>query len=179
MKKALHLLIIAVCIVTAIVIGISMGKSNTIPIPDQISVHNGEVTVIMDKSDLKDQINIFKKFTNLVNGRIIHNISTAQDIINNSEIENLKKNPIWVEFSYSNEKEMHITGDGFQPFKYTKLFFVLESTDGNKENYSIVNTLQYGDSNGYKDCSRGPLKYSQKLVDYAKTFKVNKKGGGN
>lgn len=51
----------------------------------------------------------------------------VKDIIDDSIVDGIRKDGLGMEFIYSDEQELHIKGDGFQPFKYYKLYFSLTS----------------------------------------------------
>ena len=138
-----------------------IGKSieNALAMPDKIIIYNKNTVKEIDKTNSE-----FKKILQFTNSRFHNKLSTAQDIIDDTKMESIRKDGLGMEFVYSNEQELSIKGDGFQPFKYHKLYFQLVSDKYGKDQGSTVHTMQYGDKDHYKDFSRGPLKYSEELV---------------
>lgn len=107
----------------------------------------------------------FKKIVELANDRIDSDkISTALDIIDDSHVDKFKQAELSVEFIYDKEQEMNVKGDGFQPFKYYKLFFPLKYAYENDMTF----TFQYGNEEDYIDCSRGPLKSPASMINFVK-----------
>lgn len=141
--------------------GKQIGKQikNVLPTPDKIIIYSSGGAKELDKKTPE-----YKKVLELTEKRFHDKISTALDIINDSTMEDIRKDGLGMEFIYSNEQELSIKGDGFQPFKYNKLYFQLTSQKAGNSQGSMVHTLQYGDNEHYKDSSRGPLKYSEELI---------------
>ena len=148
--------------------GKQIGKTieNALSMPDKIIIYNNNTLKEIDKTNSD-----FKKIVELTNSRFHNKISTAQDIIDDTAMESIHNDGLGMEFIYSNEQDLSIKGDGFQPFKYHKLYFQLTSEKYGNEQGSTVHTMQYGDKDHYKDCSRGPLKYSEELVKLVESLK--------
>ncbi|MDD7794150.1 hypothetical protein [Clostridium sp. 'White wine YQ'] len=148
--------------------GKQIGKplENALSTPDKIIIYNNNTSKVLDKTNSD-----FKKIVDLTNSRFHNKLSTAKDIIDDTTMESIKKDGLGMEFIYYNEQDLSIKGDGFQPFNYHKLYFQLTSEKYGNEQGSSVHTLQYGDKDHYKDCSRGPLKYSEELVTTVENLK--------
>ncbi|WP_238886250.1 hypothetical protein [Clostridium sp. YIM B02551] len=148
--------------------GEQIGKNieNALSIPDKIIIYNKNTPKELNKTNSE-----FKKIVDLTNSRFHSKLSTSQDIIDDTIMENIQKDGLGMEFIYSNEQKLSINGDGFQPFKYHKLYFQLTSEKYGNGQGSSVHTLQYGDKNHYKDCSRGPLRYSEELIKIVENLK--------
>lgn len=142
--------------------GKQLGKPlrNVLSIPDRIILYNQGTQKEIDKSS-----DNFKKILDLTNKRFHDKLSTARDIIDDNGVGAMNKDGIGLEFIYDEVKELSIKGDGFQPFKYNKLYFQITSDKSGNAQGSRVHTLQYGDSQHYKGSSRGPLKYLEELVN--------------
>lgn len=149
------------CIQTDKINGKQIGKGlkSVLPKPDKILIYSNGNTKELDKDSSE-----YKKVVQLTEKRFHDKLSTAKDIIEDSTMNDIRKDGLGIEFLYDNEQELSIKGNGFQPFKYYKLYFQLTSKKAGNSQGSMVHTLQYGDKEHYKDCSRGPLKYSEKLV---------------
>lgn len=141
--------------------GKQIGKElkNVLQTPDKIVIYSNVGSKELDKNSSE-----FKKLVELTENRFHDKLSTVQDIIDDSTMSDIRKDGLGIEFLYNNEQEIAIKGDGFQSFKYYKLYFQLTSQKYDSSQGSTVHTLQYADKDHYKDCSRGPLKYSEKLV---------------
>ncbi|MBL4931225.1 hypothetical protein [Clostridium paridis] len=148
--------------------GKQIGKNieNALSMPDKIIIYSNNTSKVLDKTNSD-----FKKLVDLTNSRFHNKLSTSQDIIDDTTIESMKKDGLGMEFIYSNEQDLSIKGDGFQPFKYHKLYFQLTSEKYGNAQGSSVHTLQYGDKDHYKDCSRGPLRYSEELIKIVENLK--------
>jgi hypothetical protein len=148
--------------------GKQIGKliENVLSMPDKIIISNNNTSKELDKTNSD-----FKKIVELTNSRFHSKLSTSLDIIDDETMESIRKDGLGMEFIYSNEQNFSIKGDGFQPFKYYKLYFQLTSEKYGNEQGSTVHTMQYGDNNHYKDCSRGPLKYSEELIKIVENLK--------
>ena len=140
--------------------------NNILSTPDKIVIHSMGKTKELDKNSSQ-----FKKIVQLTNGRFHDKLSTIKDVIDDKIMEDTYKDGLGIEFIYEKEQDLSITGDGFLPFKYYKLYFQLTSEKSGSSQGSMVNTLQYGDEEHYKDCSRGPLKYSEELIELVEKLK--------
>lgn len=162
MKSKLYYILISLLILTTF-IGCSQSKKEIISKPDKIIIYDkGEVKEI-DKTSPN-----FDKIFELTENRFDNKISTAKDIINDEVITEIQDDGLGIEFIYDNEQELSMEGDGFKDFKYYKLYFQLESEQYGDSQGSTVHILQYGDKDNYKDSSRGPLKFSKKLIELVK-----------
>ena len=141
--------------------GKQIGKElkNVLPKPDNILIYSNGNTKELGKDSSE-----YKKVVQLTEKRFHDNLSTVKDIIDDSTMNGIRKDGLGIEFLYNNQQELSIKGDGFQPFKYYKIYFQLTSQKYGNSQGSMVHTLQYGDKEHYKGCSRGPLKYSKELV---------------
>lgn len=148
--------------------GKQIGKElkNILLAPDRIIIYSNGNSKELDKNSSE-----YKKVVELTEKRFHDKISTALDIIDDSVITGIRKDGLGMEFIYSNEQELTIKADGFQPFKYYKLYFQLTSQKYGSSQGSTVHTFQYGDKEHYKDSSRGPLKYSEELVKVVESYK--------
>lgn len=132
---------------------------NALPTPDKILIYsNGNIKEV-DKYSSE-----YTKIVELTKKRFHKKIFICKDIIDDSGMEYLRKDGLGIELLYNNEQELSIKSGGLQPFKYYKLYFQLTSQKYGSSQGSMVHTFQYGDKKHYKDCSRGPLKYSEELV---------------
>lgn len=156
------------CTQTDKINGNQIGKElkSVLPTPDKILIYSNGNTKELDKDSSE-----YKKVVQLTEKRFHNKLSTATDIIDDSTINDMRKDGLGIEFLYNNEQELSIKGDGFQPFKYYKLYFQLTSEKYGNSQGSTVHTLQYGDKEHYKGCSRGPLKYSEELVKLVEGLK--------
>lgn len=112
----------------------------------------------------KDNKN-FSKIVKLADDRIDPDkISTALDIIDDSHVDKFKQAELSVEFIYDKKQEMNLKGDGFQPFKYYKLFFPLKYAYENDMTF----TFQYANQEGYTDSSRCSLKSPVRMINLVK-----------
>ena len=134
--------------------------------PDKILIHSNGTTKELHKDSSE-----YKKVVQLTEKRFHDKLSTAQDFIDDSTMDGIKKDGLGIEFLYKKEQELSIKGDGFKPFKYYMLYFQLKSDENGNSQGSMVHTLQYGDKDHYKDSSRGPLKYSEELVKLVEGLK--------
>lgn len=132
---------------------------NLLPTPDKIIIYSQGSSKKIDTTNPE-----FKKIFELTNNRFHDKLSTAKDIIDDKVMESIHKDGLGIEFIYENEQSLSIKGEGFIPFKYCKLYFQLTSKQYGKSQGSSIHLLQYGDKEHYKDCSRGPLKYSEELI---------------
>jgi len=139
---------------------------NIIAVPDKIIIHNISNSKELDKTNPE-----LKNIVKLTNSRFHDKISTAKDIIDDTQMQSIFKDGLGIEFIYSDEQELSINGDGFKPFKYNKLYFQLISEKYGDEQGSPVHNMQYGDKEQYKDWSIGPLKYSEDLVKVVENLK--------
>jgi len=157
------------CTQTDTINGKQIGKplGNVLSTPDKIIFYNKDNRKELDKTDEN-----FNKIVDLTNKRFHNKMSTAQDIIQDDGSGVINRDGLGVEFIYFDEKEMSIKGDGFQPFKYNKLYFQLTSEKYGNAQGSPVHSLQYGDKDQYKGSSRGPLKYSEELVNLVSNLKT-------
>ena len=133
---------------------------NVLSMPDKIVIHYEGNIQELDKTNSQ-----FKKIVELTNSRFHNKLTTAKDIIDDKVMESTYKDGLGIEFIYNNEQSLSIKEDGFQPFKYYKLYFLLTSKLYGNSQGSTVHIVQYGDKEHYKDCSRGPLKYSEELIE--------------
>lgn len=149
----------------------SLPKDEIIKSPNKIFVYYDGSPIEISKDD-----KIFKEIIELTNKRIDKDkISTAQDVVSENYVDSLKKEKLSLEFLYEEEQQMNLTGDGFMPMKYTKLFFPLViNENSNYDQSSTISTFQYGTAQGYTNCSRGSLKESKELVDLIMNEIVNK-----
>lgn len=145
---------------------IGKGLKSVLPKPDKTLIYSNGNTKELDKDSSE-----YKKVVQLTEKRFHDKLSTAKDIIEDSTMNDIRKDGLGIEFLYDNEQELSIKGDGFQPFKYYKLYFQLTSEKSGNSQGSIVHTLQYGDKEHYKDSSRGPLKYSEELVSLVESLR--------
>jgi hypothetical protein len=136
---------------------------DVLTLPDKIVIYSEGTQKELDKTDPR-----FTKVVKLTNGRFHNKLSTVQDIIDDDAINNIQKDGLGIEFVYLTEQDMSITGDGFQPFRYNKLYFQLTSQRYGKEQGSTVHTFQHSEKDHYTEYSRGPLKYSKELVTLVK-----------
>lgn len=139
---------------------------NVLPAPDKILIYSNGKTKKLDKNSSE-----YKKVVQLTEKRFHDKICSCQDIINDSIMKFMRRDGLGIEFLYNKEQELSIKNKGFEPFKYYKLYFQLTSEKYGNEQGSMVHTLQYGDKKHYKNFSRGPLKYSEKLVKLVKELK--------
>lgn len=162
--------ILSVFIVLSIsLIGCSNEKGkdieNVLSIPNKIVIYKNGTTI-----DVENTRKEYKSIFELTNSRFHDKMSTAQDSIDDSSIEYMKKDGIGVEFIYNAEQTMEVKGEGFKPFTYYKLYFQLDSKKSGNAQGSSVHTLCHGDKDNYKEYSRGPLKYSEELVSIVTKF---------
>lgn len=134
--------------------------------PDKIIIYNKEKSKELDNNDVK-----FDKIVELTNKRFHDKLSTALDVIDESNSTTIVRDGLGIEFIYSNEQELSIKGDGFTPFKYNRLYFQLTSEKYGDSQGSPVHTFIHGDTNHYKGSSNGPLIYSKELVNLVKEIK--------
>lgn len=154
--KALVLLTESLVLIISCVYFIS--SRDVLPIPDKILVfRNGAKTELQKTDPRYDQI------VNLTNGRFGFNVSVAQDIIDDTAMKEIRNDGIGIEFIYSTEKLL-TRGSGSKPFRYNKLYFQLTSKKYGNEQGSTVYSFQHAENDHYTEYSRGPLKYSLKLV---------------
>jgi hypothetical protein len=148
--------------------GIQIGKElkNVLTPPDKIILYAYGTQKEIEKSDPR-----FAQIVDMTNKRFHNKLSTAKDMIDDEAMEHLRKDGLGVEFIYFNQRDMSIKGDGFQPFKYYKLYFQLTSQKSGYEQGSKVHTFQHAEKDGYTEYSRGPLKYSEELVNLVKDIK--------
>lgn len=146
-------------------IGCGVSK-NLLSKPDKILIYNEGNIKELDNTSPQ-----FSKIVELTNTRFNNKISTALDIINDKEMEYIHEDGLGIEFFYNKEQSLSVKGDGFIPFKYNRLYFQLTSNKYGTSQGSPVYTLQYGDKDNYKDCSRGPLVYSKELVKLVEGLK--------
>lgn len=139
---------------------------NVLSTPDKIIIHNQNSVKELSKNNPE-----FKKIVELTNKRFHDKLTTIKDIINDKSMEDIYKDGVGIEFIYNEEQSLNIKGDGFIPFKYYKLYFQLTSERYGNSQGSMVHTLQYGDKEHYKDCSRGFLIYSEQLVKFINSLK--------
>ncbi|MDZ5254479.1 hypothetical protein [Clostridium sp. LIBA-8841] len=167
MKKVSTILLLMLLPINFLFQGCNISNEEIIKPPNKIVVYYDGAPIEVSKDD-----KIFKEIVDLTNRRIDKDeISTVKDIVSENYVDSLKTKKLSLEFLYDDEQEMNLTGDGFMPMKYTKLFFLLVSS----ENLDISNYFQYGTSkNGYTNSSRGPLKESIELIELIMNQVVNK-----
>jgi len=137
-------------------------------LPNSIIIYGIENSFELSKDDVN-----YLKIVELLNERIDNKISTVKDIIDDEEISKIKKDGLGIELIYKDEQELAVKGDGFKAFRYNRLYFQLTSEKYGDFQYSIIDNLQYGDKEHYKDSSRGPLKYSEELIKLVRRIVVN------
>ena len=118
LKKIIILLIIAI-IVSAV--GYNVYKRLfPIPVPDEIIIYKDGIQAKVNKNSSQ-----YKKIVKLTNKRFNSGISTATDMVNDKSVLQEKNDLLGIEFIYNSEHELSIWGwgDGFEPFKYHRLFF--------------------------------------------------------
>ncbi|MDZ4992090.1 hypothetical protein GNF80_03770 [Clostridium perfringens] len=164
MKKfSSFILLIFILLISTLFLGCdSSPKDELIKLPNKIFVYYDGSPIEISKDN-----KIFKEIVELTNKRIDKDkISTAQDVVSENYVDSLKKEKLSLEFLYEEEQEMNLTGDGFMPMKYTKLFFPLViNEDSSYDQSSTIATFQYGTAQGYTDSSRSPLNESKELIE--------------
>ena len=139
---------------------------NVLSTPDKIIIYREGSTKEVDKNSSQ-----FKKIVELTNSRFHDKLATALDMINDKAMENIHKDGLGIEFIYYKEQSLSTKRDYFKPLKYYKLYFQLTSKKYGSSQGSNAHSFQYGDKEHYKDCSRGPLKYSEELIQLVEKLK--------
>ena len=123
--------------------------------PDKIIVYkNGKAIEVAKKS--KD----FDRIFNLSIKRFSRTLDTVQLAVLQGWETKLKREPLGLEFVYSDEQIFGYTTNGVQPFRYNRLFFPLD-TNPNRSN----GLMYYAYGNGELIGPHGGLQNSNELID--------------
>ena len=158
--------ILLVLVILFISIFFYFRNERVISTPDKIIIHDKDklTEVAKDSSE-------FNEIVKLTKHRFNSHIIVVKDDIDDETMQYMFQDGVGIEFIYNSEQKSYINILRLQSLNYSKLYFQLTDKDNNTSQSSMVNTFQYGDAYHYKDCSRGPLKYSKKLVDLVNKIK--------
>jgi hypothetical protein len=147
--------------------GKQIGKElkNVLNPPDKMILYVDGTSKEIVKSDAR-----FVQIVDLTNTRFHDKLSTVNDIVDDDAMEYIRKDGMGIEFVYFKENELSIKGDGFRPLRYSKLYFPLTSKRFGYAQGSKVHTFQHAENGSYTEYSRGPLEYSEELVDLVKVI---------
>jgi hypothetical protein len=135
--------------------------------PDKIILYNLGKSKEVKKGDKE-----FKEIIKLTNDRIdIKKLAPVKDKVSDEIITGKKGRVLAVEFIYDNEQKLSVTGDGFSPIKYNKLFFELFDVTSSAMSGGPGHTVfQYGDSSHFKGSSMGLINESEELNAIVKSI---------
>lgn len=163
MKKYGKILIfILICITLLLGVFIIIHKNtDLVNLPDKIIIYKDSKSYTITKDDKN-----FNEIVKLTNKRINeYNLEIIKDIIDDDCIAEYKKEPLAIEFIYTQEQTLN-------SIKYNKLFFVLVDKTSGTESNSVIYTFQYGNTNSYIDSSRGPIKSPEKLINLINSMDI-------
>lgn len=155
MKKN-TLILILLCIIMTITIGCGEKKKYVISSPDKIIIYKEGIAKIIDKNDSK-----FNKIIGLINKRF-DNAALSETLagMRDGTLSDIKNNKLSIEFIFSKEQTFDYEQ---QKFKYTKLFFPLQT----KNNDGQDSLFYYALDDNYTFPLMGLTK-SQELIDLLK-----------
>lgn len=154
-----------IVIVLFLFIIIYINNRSIIALPDKIIIHNYDKLTEVPKNSAE-----FNEIIKLTKRRFHVVTDSAKDAVNDSIMQSVFKDGIGIEFIYNSEKKSYL--DIFNSIKYDKLYFQLTSnTNEDISETSNINIFQHGYKGHYNDSSKGPLKYSKKLVDLINLLK--------